>query len=101
MSDYPKPQWQAYLDRATQDRIGRELRVIFAEPFQQPLPDTLLGALRAIQDAEKGVNRECAAAPKLAALPRGSVTQETRPLSTQASAAPRGAEAEGVSPIFA
>jgi len=57
MSDYSRPPCQAYLDRATQDRIGRELRVIFAEPLQQPLPDRLLGALRAIQDAEKSVNR--------------------------------------------
>lgn len=56
MSDHSRSQWQAYLDRATQDRIGRELRVIFAEPFGQPLPDKLLGAVRAIQDAEKGVN---------------------------------------------
>ena len=52
MSDYSRSQWQPYLDRATQDRIGRELRVIFAEPLAQPLPDKLLGALRAIQDAE-------------------------------------------------
>jgi hypothetical protein len=48
---------QAYIDRATQDRIGRELRIIFAEAFRQPLLDRLLGALRAIQEAEKVANR--------------------------------------------
>ena len=56
MRDHPRSQWQGYLDRAAQERIGRELRVIFAESLGQPLPDKLLGAIRAIQDAEKDVN---------------------------------------------
>jgi hypothetical protein len=43
--------------RATQDRIGRELRVVFAEPLHEPLPDRLLGALRALEDAEQGMTR--------------------------------------------
>jgi hypothetical protein len=62
MSNHPRPQCQAFLDRATQDRIGRELRTIFAEPFQQPLPDRLLGALRAIQETEKDADRSGRAA---------------------------------------
>ena len=57
MSNDFRPPCHAYLDRATQDRIGRELRAVFTEPLQEPLPDNLLGALRAIQNAERDVNR--------------------------------------------
>jgi hypothetical protein len=57
MSDHARPPCYPYVDRATQDRIGRELRVLFAAPLQQPLPDRLLGALSALQDAETPVKR--------------------------------------------
>jgi hypothetical protein len=56
MSDHSKP-CQANLDRATRERIGHHLRVIFAEPMHQPLPDRMLSALHAIQDAETAANR--------------------------------------------
>jgi hypothetical protein len=76
MSDHPRAQWQAYLDRATQDRIGRELRVMFAEPLRQPLPDRLLGALRAIEEAEEAVTR--VEGPTVATLARPAQAAEPR-----------------------
>ena len=70
MSDLPRA--QAYIDRATQDRIGRELRVVFADPLRQPLPDKLLGALRAIEDAEQGATRAKRPAPRAYRFGEGS-----------------------------
>jgi hypothetical protein len=45
-----KPQ----VERAAQDHIGRQLRTMYSALVRQPLPDKLLAALRAIDEAEIG-----------------------------------------------
>jgi hypothetical protein len=49
----PKPK----LDRAIQDRIGRELREMYAELFGAPLPQNLLSPLRALDEVEASRQR--------------------------------------------
>jgi hypothetical protein len=46
----------ATIGRQAQDRIGRELRVMYAEALT-PLPDQLLALLRAFEDAEAAQHR--------------------------------------------
>jgi Anti-sigma factor NepR len=49
------PTTKAQLERAAQDRIGRQLRTMYSALVRQPLPEKLLATLRAIDDAtEKG-----------------------------------------------
>ena len=40
----PKPK----IDRAVQDKIGRELRAMYEELLRQPLPENLIAPLRAM-----------------------------------------------------
>jgi hypothetical protein len=45
------------IGRQAQDRIGRELRVMYAEAVTQPLPDQLFALLQAFEDAEAAQRR--------------------------------------------
>jgi hypothetical protein len=54
MSKSPKRSSKAQVERAAQDRIGRQLRTMYSALVRQPLPEKLLATLRAIDDAEKG-----------------------------------------------
>jgi hypothetical protein len=101
MSDHPRAQWQGCLDRATQDRIGRELRVMFGESLQQPLPDKLLRALRAIQDAEENVARaDRAVAARLAPAAQTSTAPRDRRSIERTGNFKRLAETEAALPAF-
>jgi hypothetical protein len=42
----------AEVERAAQDAIGRQLRGMYSELMSQPLPESLISALRAIEGAE-------------------------------------------------
>jgi hypothetical protein len=55
MSNSPKHPRKAHVDRATQDLIGCQLRTMYSELLAQPLPEKLLSALLAVQDAEEGL----------------------------------------------
>jgi hypothetical protein len=43
---------KARVDRVAQDMIGRQLRAMYSELLREPLPETLLSTLRAIERAE-------------------------------------------------
>jgi flagellin-specific chaperone FliS len=49
----PKPK----LDRAIQDKIGRELRAMYEELLRQPLPENLTAPLRAIDEVHSSRQR--------------------------------------------
>ena len=47
----------ATIGRKAQDRIGGELRVMYAEALTEPLPDQLLALLQTFEDAEAAQRR--------------------------------------------
>jgi hypothetical protein len=49
----PKPK----IDRAIQDKIGRELRAMYEELLRQPLPENLTAPLRAIDEVQSSRQR--------------------------------------------
>jgi hypothetical protein len=45
------------IDRAIQDRIGRELRAMYEDLLRQPLPENLTAPLRAIDEVQSSRRR--------------------------------------------
>ncbi len=45
------------LDRAIQDKIGRELRAMYEQLLRQPLPENLTAPLRAIDEVQSSRQR--------------------------------------------
>jgi Anti-sigma factor NepR len=52
MSKNPNHPRKAQVDRAAQDRIGRQLRAMYSDLAKQPVPEKLLATLRAFEEAE-------------------------------------------------
>jgi hypothetical protein len=53
MAENNKPK----IDRAIQDKIGRELRAMYEELVRQPLPERLTAPLRAIDEVQSSRQR--------------------------------------------
>jgi hypothetical protein len=45
------------MDRAIQDKIGRELRALYEDLLRQPLPENLTAPLRAIDEVQSSQQR--------------------------------------------
>ena len=53
------------IDRAIQDKIGRELREMYAELLRQPLPENLIAPLRAMDAVAEARKRLAEAAQEM------------------------------------
>jgi flagellin-specific chaperone FliS len=53
MADNKRPM----IDRAIQDKIGRELRAMYEELLRQPLPENLTAPLRALDEVHSSRKR--------------------------------------------
>jgi Anti-sigma factor NepR len=53
MAENNKPK----IDRAIQDKMGRELRAMYEELLRQPLPERLIAPLRAIDEVQSSRKR--------------------------------------------
>ncbi len=51
------------MSRAIQDRIGKELREMYAELLRQPLPENLIAPLRPTDDANERLERVVSITP--------------------------------------
>ncbi len=57
MSDYKNGRAGPKIDRAIQDKIGRELRAMYEELLRQPLPEKLTEPLRALDEVTSARQR--------------------------------------------
>ena len=57
MNDNNGHEPKAKISRAIQDKIGRELREMYAELLKQPLPEKLLAPLRALDEVQSSRKR--------------------------------------------
>jgi hypothetical protein len=57
MTDQTGRDTKPRMDRAIQDKIGRELRALYEDLLRQPLPENLTAPLRAIDEVQSSQHR--------------------------------------------
>ena len=76
MSENSGRELKPKIDRAIQDKIGRELRAMYEELLRQPLPENLIAPLRAYDEVQTKRSKlnEAVEAMRKSPAPKASVT---------------------------